>query len=376
MRKDYQEYTTAELMQQAIAWQVERRGEQERMVCLETLEERPDADEQFAAILRETLARTQSVQDWAEDEQLSVLDLAGIAESLPVLSISPSLLAQAMYAGLPDSRDLNERLDAFVRMCEEIPFADEYKKYTLSVYEAKQIVLRRLCAGALHQLEQRCSALEAKTVEQESQLSDMRDSVDGAEQMREQIDQLERQLKEKEEEIEILTEMIAEQDANRAKDAKDLHEMREALEQSAKTSLQKVTFTNMKPDAPRQAPRVYTNMKPDAPRQAPRVYTNMQPSAMRPAVSMSEQTGETASATAETQTAATDTAQSIPASVPTKRRYPKPSDFRRLMEDPTTAQNRRKRRSRDFLDEADKAIDRQKRAEAKAKQGQKPLYGG
>lgn len=360
MQKDYLEYTTAELMEQAVAWQVERCAELHRTACLEALETRTDADEQFAILLREALARAKSVQDWAEDEQLSVLELAGVAESLPMLSIPSVLLAQAMYVRLPEGGELNERLDAFVRMCEEIPFADEYKKYTFSVYEAKQLVLRRICSGALKRLEEQCRTLEAKNLEQESQLSDLRASVDGAEQLRLQIEQLERRIKSKDEEIEVLTDMIAEQDAHRAADAKNLHEMREELVQPLSPAPPKVTFTNMQPEPPRQPPRVYTNMQPDPPRPAPRAYTNMQPSALQPAVSAPEG-GE---------------APAAPPSAPTKRRYPKPSDFRRLMEDPTTAQNRRKRRSRDFLDEADKAIDRQKRAEAKAKQGLKPPYGG
>lgn len=369
MQKDYLEYTTAELMEQAVAWQVERCAELHRTACLEALETRTDADEQFAILLREALARAKSVQDWAEDEQLSVLELAGVAESLPMLSIPSVLLAQAMYVRLPEGGELNERLDAFVRMCEEIPFADEYKKYTFSVYEAKQLVLRRICSGALKRLEEQCRTLEAKNLEQESQLSDLRASVDGAEQLRLQIEQLERRIKSKDEEIEVLTDMIAEQDAHRAADAKNLHEMREELVQPLSPAPPKVTFTNMQPEPPRQPPRVYTNMQPDPPRPAPRAYTNMQPSALQPAVSVPENQEAPAAPEAPEAPAA-------PPSAPTKRRYPKPSDFRRLMEDPTTAQNRRKRRSRDFLDEADKAIDRQKRAEAKAKQGLKPPYGG
>lgn len=352
MRKDL-EYTTTELMQQAVAWQVERCGEACRTACLEALESRADADEQFAALLREALARAESVQDWAEDEQLSVLELAGVAESIPVLTIPPELLAQAMHSRLPAGGELSERMDAYVRMCEEIPFADEYKKYTLSVYEAKKLVLRRLSADAVRKLESTCAALEAKIVEQESQLGDLRASVDGSEQLRRQLEELERRLREKDEEIEVLTEMIEEHDARGAQDAKNLHEMRSALSAAAAQPArpEKKGYTNMQPDPPRHTPRAFTNMQPEPPRPAPRAFTNMQPSALQPAVSAPED-GEV-----------------MPPSEPTRRRYPKPSDFRRLMEDPTVAQSRRKRRSRDFLDEADKAIDRQKRAEAKAKQG-------
>ncbi|MGN1030477.1 MAG: hypothetical protein ACI4PQ_02630 [Butyricicoccaceae bacterium] len=363
MRKDYQEYTTAELMQQAVDWQVERCAELRRTDCLNELETRADADAQFASVLRAALSRAQTVQDWAEDAEVSVLELAGVAESIPALSMPAPLFAQAMLERLPADGDLNDRTDAFVRMCEEIPFADEFKKYTLCVYEAKKLVLRRLCAGSVERIrqeaEKKYSALQSKVLEQESELSDLRASVDGSEQLRARIEQLERQLAEKNEEIDVLTDMIAEQDEQRGEDAQDLRQMHESLQNNEVPPMPtppRVTFTNMQPEPPRPAPRVYTNMQPNPPREAPRAYTNMTPSALQPAVTVSED-GQPVQ---------------IPANAPTKRRYPKPSDFRDLMEDPMTVKSRRKRRSRDFLDEADKAIDRQKRAEAKARKGQKP----